>query len=47
MQQIVDWLTKLGMSEYGEERTEIDVLPELTDQALRDLASRSVTAGGC
>jgi class 3 adenylate cyclase len=37
MQQIADWLTKLGMSEYGEERTEIDVLPELTDQGLERL----------
>jgi SAM domain (Sterile alpha motif) len=35
MQQIADWLKKLGMSEYtdrlAEERIEIDVLPELTD----------------
>ena len=38
MQQIADWLKKLGMSEYAErfaeERIEIDVLPELTDQDL-------------
>ena len=37
MQQIADWLTKLGMSEYGEERIEIDVLLELTDQDLERL----------
>jgi hypothetical protein len=52
MQQIADWLKKLGMSEYAEcfaqERIEIDVLPELTDQDLERLrASRSVIAGGC
>jgi class 3 adenylate cyclase/tetratricopeptide (TPR) repeat protein len=41
MQQIVDWLEKLGMSEYAErfaeERIEIDVLAELTDQDLERL----------
>jgi class 3 adenylate cyclase/tetratricopeptide (TPR) repeat protein len=41
MQQIADWLKKLGMSEYAqrfaEERIEIDVLPELTDQDLERL----------
>jgi predicted ATPase/class 3 adenylate cyclase len=40
-QQIADWLKKLGMSEYAErfaeERIEIDVLPELTDQDLERL----------
>ena len=38
MQQIADWLKKLGMPEYtkkfAEERIEIDVLRELTDQDL-------------
>jgi class 3 adenylate cyclase/predicted ATPase len=42
MQQIADWLKKLGMSEYverfAEERIEIDVLPELTDQDLERLS---------
>jgi class 3 adenylate cyclase len=41
MQQIEDWLKKLGMSEYAQrfakERIEIDVLPELTDQDLERL----------
>jgi class 3 adenylate cyclase len=41
MQQIADWLEKLGMSEYterfAEERIEFDVLPELTDQDLEGL----------
>jgi class 3 adenylate cyclase len=41
MQQIAEWLNKLGMSEYAErfaeERIEIDVLPELTDQDLERL----------
>ena len=36
MQQIADWLKKLGMSEYAERFAEsdidIDVLSELTDQ---------------
>src|SRR6516164_8272245 len=42
MHQIADWLKKLGMSEYAqrfaEERIEIDVLPELTDQDLERLS---------
>jgi class 3 adenylate cyclase len=41
MQQIGDWLKKLGMSEYAERfaQNDIDtsVLPELTDQDLKDL----------
>jgi len=41
MKQIADWLRKLGMPEYAErfaeERIEIDVLPELTDQDLERL----------
>jgi SAM domain (Sterile alpha motif) len=35
MQEIADWLKKLGMSEYAERfvenRTDLSVLPELTD----------------
>src|SRR5215472_3289969 len=42
MKQIEDWLKKLGMPEYAErfaeERIEIDVLPELTDQDLERLS---------
>jgi class 3 adenylate cyclase/tetratricopeptide (TPR) repeat protein len=41
MQQIADWLQKLGMSEYVERFAENDidmaVLPDLTDQHLKDL----------
>ena len=41
MQQIADWLEKLGMSEYAERfaenRIDFSVLPELTDQHLKDL----------
>src|SRR5262245_32278435 len=41
MQQIADWLEKLGMSEYGqrfsENRIDFSVLRELTDQDLKDL----------
>ena len=41
MQQIGDWLEKLGMSEYAqrfaENRIDFSVLPDLTDQHLKDL----------
>ena len=41
MQVIADWLEKLGMSEYAqrfaENRIDFSVLPELTDQHLKDL----------
>jgi class 3 adenylate cyclase len=41
MQQIADWLKKLGMSEYAERfaenRIDFLVLPDLTDQDLKDL----------
>jgi uncharacterized protein YjiS (DUF1127 family) len=41
MQQIADWLEKLGMSEYAERfaenRIDLSVLPDLTDQHLKDL----------
>jgi class 3 adenylate cyclase len=41
MQQIADWLEKLGMSEYAERFTANDidtsVLPHLTDQSLKEL----------
>jgi class 3 adenylate cyclase/tetratricopeptide (TPR) repeat protein len=41
MQQISEWLKKLGMSEYAERfaenRIDISVLPDLTDQDLKDL----------
>src|SRR5271170_4588739 len=41
MQQITDWLKKLGMSEYAqrfaENRIDFSVLPDLTDQDLEKL----------
>jgi class 3 adenylate cyclase len=41
MQQIADWLKKLGMSEYAQlfaqNRIDLSVVPELTDQHLKDL----------
>src|SRR5215468_9487170 len=41
MQQIADWLEKLGMSEYAERfvenRIDLSVLRDLTDQDLKDL----------
>ena len=46
MQQIADWLEKLGMSEYAqcfaENRIDVSVLPDLTDQ---DLEKRGVLLG--
>jgi hypothetical protein len=41
VQQIADWLEKLGMSEYAqrfaENRIDLSVLPDLTDLHLKDL----------
>jgi hypothetical protein len=41
MQQIVEWLEKLGLSEYAqrfaENRVDFSVLRDLTDQDLKDL----------
>ena len=41
MQQIADWLEKLGMSEYAERFAEnginVAALPHLTDQDLKDI----------
>ena len=41
MQQIAEWLEKLGMSEYAQRFAEngidVSVLPDLTDQHLKDL----------
>ena len=40
MQQIADWLKKLGLTEYGERLAEngIDVsVPHLTDQDFKDI----------
>jgi class 3 adenylate cyclase/predicted ATPase len=41
MQQIADWLEKLGLSEYAkcfaENRIDLSIVPDLTDQHLKDL----------
>ena len=41
MQEVADWLEKLGMSEYAqrfaENGIEIEALPHLTDQDLKDI----------
>ena len=51
MQQIADWLEKLGMSEYAERFAEneidISVLRDLTDQDLKDIGVRSGIGGRC
>ena len=56
MQEIADWLEKLGMPEYGERfaENEIDlsVLPHLTDQDLKDIGvplghRRKMLAASC
>ena len=48
MQQIADWLKKLGMSEYAqrfaESRIDFSVLPDLTDQDLKASALSLVIA---
>ena len=45
MQQIADWLKKLGMSEYAqrfaENRIDFSVLPDLTDRDLGEAGRRS------
>jgi len=45
MQQIADWLKKLGMSEYTdrfvENRVDLSVLPDLTDHDLEKLLAQS------
>ena len=51
MQQIAEWLEKLGMSEYAQRFAESDidiaVLRDLTDQDLIDLVCRLGIAGEC
>jgi hypothetical protein len=46
MQQVTDWLEKLGMSEYAEHFSENDIdfsiLPELTDQDLEKIGVASL-----
>ena len=41
MQEIAEWLEELGMSEYAqrfaENRIDFSVLPDLTDQDLKDI----------
>ena len=49
MQEIGDWLEKLGMPEYGEcfaeNKIDLSVLPHLTDQDLKDIGVRSAIGG--
>ena len=51
MQQIADWLKRLGMSEYAERfaenRIDLAVLQDLTDQDLKDLACSAIAARCC
>jgi hypothetical protein len=51
MQQIADWLEKLGMSEYAERFAESDidtsVLRDLTDQDLKELGVSLGIGGRC
>ena len=51
MQQIADWLEKLGMSEYAQRFAESDidtsVLRDLTDRTSKSLVSRLGIGGRC
>ena len=51
MQQIADWLEKLGMSEYtqrfAENGIDFSVLPDLTEQDLENWDPRSVIGVNC
>ena len=51
MQQIVDWLNQLGMSEYAqcfaENKIDFSVLPYLTDQDLKDIGIPLGLGGKC
>ena len=51
MQQIADWLEKLGMSEYAQRFAEngidFSVLRHLTDQDLKDIGVCSGIGGKC
>jgi hypothetical protein len=46
MQQVADWLAKLGLGQYARQFAENDInfgiLPHLTDQDLKDLGITSV-----
>jgi SAM domain (Sterile alpha motif) len=48
---LTDWLGSLGLSEYAgrfaENGIDISVLPDLTDQDLKDIGFYSVIAGSC
>jgi hypothetical protein len=51
MQQIADWLQKLGLRQYAQRFAENDInfaiLPDLTDQDLKELGVASAGAIGC
>ena len=49
MQQIADWLEKLGLGQYAQRFAENDInfgiLPHLTDQDLKELGSPRLVIG--
>ena len=51
MQQMADWLKKLGMAEYAqrfvENRVDLSVLPDLTDQDLEKMGVLLAIAAKC
>jgi SAM domain (Sterile alpha motif) len=51
MQEVEQWLAKLGMSEYAERfaenRINFTVLPDLTDQDLKSVWSLVIVAKSC
>ena len=51
MQQVADWLEKLGLGQYAQRFAENDisfsVLPDLTDQDLKDIGVSLVIDASC
>jgi hypothetical protein len=51
MQQVAEWLEKLGLGRYAQRFAEndisISVLPDLTDQDLKEIGCRSVIGVNC
>jgi hypothetical protein len=51
MPQVSDWLEKLGLGQYAQRFAENDisfsVLPDLTDQDLKDIGCRSAIGVNC
>jgi len=50
VQEIAEWLDKLGMPEYGEcfaeNKIDLSVLPHLTDQDLKDIGVPAIRESG-